>query len=301
MIRSRHRHPSRRRAMSSRGLVLAGAALLLGAPPALWAQDWNTVTASRAYRGEEELRVDVQFGAGRLFLQPGPAGSLYKATVRYDADAFLPVTEYGDERLRLGLQSKRGVKVRGRQRAGRLDVALGPDAPLSIDLEFGAAQADIELGGLRVRRAEISTGASETTLRFSQPNPERLSALEIEVGAAALRAEGLGNANIERLVVDGGLGDVVLDFSGEWRGNTTADIDMGIGSLTLIVPKGVGLHVVKDGFLAPFDSEGLVKRGSGYYSLDWDTAPHRLTVRIDAAFGSIDVRWIEPSVTASRS
>ena len=238
--------------------------------------------------------------AGRLFLQPGPAGSLYKATVRYDADAFLPVTEYGDERLRLGLQSKRGFKVRGRQRAGRLDVALGPDAPLSIDLEFGAAQADIELGGLRVRRAEISTGASETTLRFSQPNPERLSALEIEVGAAALRAEGLGNANLERLSVDGGLGDIVLDFSGEWRGNTTADIDMGIGSLTLRVPRGVGLHVVKDGVLAPFDSEGLVKRGSGYYSLDWDSAPHRLTVRIDAAFGSINVRWTEPSVTASR-
>jgi len=286
--------------MSSRGLVLAGAALLLGAP-ALPAQDWNTVTTSRAYQGEEALRVDVQFGAGRLFLQPGPGGSLYKATIRYDADAFQPVTEYGDGRLRVGMKTNRGIKLRGRQHAGRLDVALGPDAPLTLDLEFGAAQADIELGGLRIRRAEISTGASETTLRFSQPNPERLSALEIEVGAAALRAEGLGNANLDRLTVDGGLGDVVLDFSGEWRGDTTADIDMGIGSLTLRVPKGVGLHVVKDGFLASFDSQGLVKRGDGYYSLDWDTAPHRLTVRIDAAFGSINVRWIEPSATASRS
>src|SRR5690606_6572605 len=156
------------------------------------------------------------------------------ATVRYDADSFLPVTEYEDGRLRLGVESKRGVKVRGRQHASRLDVALGPDAPLAIDLEFGAAQADIELGGLRIRRAEISTGASETTLRFSQPNPERLSVLDIEVGAAALRAEGLGNANVEQLTVDGGLGDVVLDFSGEWRGDMTADIDMGIGSLTLI-------------------------------------------------------------------
>jgi len=286
--------------MSSRTLILAGAALLLGAPPALRAQDWNTVTSSRAYQGEEELRVDLGFGAGRLFLKPGPAGTLYKATARYDANAFLPVTEYENGRLRFGLQSKRGVKLRGRQHAGRIDVSLGPDAPLALDLEFGAAQADIELGGLRVRRAEISTGASETTLRFSQPNPERLSVLEIEVGAAALRAEGLGNANVERLSVDGGLGDIVLDFSGEWRGDTTADIDMGIGSLTLVVPKGVGLHVVKDGFLAPFDSEGLVKRGNGYYSLDWDSAPHRLTVRIDAAFGSINVRWIEPSVTASR-
>jgi len=287
--------------MSSRALILASAALLLGAPPAMQAQEWTTVTTSRAYRGERDLRVDVEFGAGRLFLRPGPSGSLYKATARYDAEGFVPVTDYADGRLRLGLQSKRGVRVRSSQRAGRLEVALGPDAPLSIDLKFGAAQADIELGGLRVRRTEISTGASETTLRFSQPNLERMAALEIKVGAAALRAEGLGNANVERLSVDGGVGDVVLDFSGEWRGDTTADIDMGLGALTIIVPRGVGLHVVKDGFLAPFDSEGLVKRGSGYYSLDWDSAPHRLTVRIDAAFGSINVRWIEPSATASRS
>lgn len=284
--------------MSSRRLVLAGAALLVAAP-ALGAQDWNTVTTSRAFQGEDELRVDVQFAAGHLRLQPGAAGSLYKATIRYDAELFRPVTEYRDGRLRVGLNTERGIKLRGGRNAGRLDVALGPDAPVALDLEFGAAQADIELGGLRIRTAEISTGASETTLRFSEPNRDRMSSLKIEVGAAALRATGLGNANVEEISVDGGLGDVVLDFSGEWRGNTTADIDMGLGSLTLRVPRGVGLQVTKDGFLASFDSEGLVKRGSGYYSLDWDTAPHRLTVRVDAAFGSINLQWIEPA-TASR-
>jgi len=45
-------------------------------------------------------------------------------------------------------------------------------------------------------------------------------------------------------------------------------------------------------FLASMDSEGLVKRGSSYYSMDWEEAEHRVTVDVDAAFGSINVIWI---------
>src|SRR5690606_40797862 len=100
------------------------------------------------------------------------AGMLYKTTLNYDADRFQPVTEYDDGRLRVGLTSEKGVKLRNRRRTAELDVALGPEAPLSLDLEFGAAQADIELGGLRIRRTEISTGASETSLRSEEHTSE---------------------------------------------------------------------------------------------------------------------------------
>ncbi|HEY8470626.1 MAG TPA: hypothetical protein VIL18_13330, partial [Longimicrobiales bacterium] len=275
--------------MSRRTISLAGLVLLL-VPASLAAQedDWRSVSTSRSYRGEEELRVDVRFGAGRLDIKPGPAGSLYKATLHYDPRAFRPVTEYHEGRLRVGLDTERGVSVRT-NRAGEIALALGPDVPITLDLEFGAAEADVELGGLRIRRMEVSTGASETSLRFSRPNPEPLSVIRIEVGAAAFRAEGLGNANAERLSVDGGLGEVVLDFSGEWQRDMTADIDMGLGALTLRVPEGIGVHVAKDGLLAAFDSQGLIKRGDGYYSPDWDRASRRLTIRVDAALGSIDL------------
>ena len=103
----------------------------------------------------------------------------------------------------------------------------------------------------------------------------------------------------QNFVVDPNTVRKVVDLAGVAPGDPVVEIGAGLGSLTLRVPRGVGLQVTKDGFLASFDSEGLVKRGSGYYSLVWDTAPHRLTVRVDAAFGSINLQWIEPA-TASR-
>jgi hypothetical protein len=36
-----------------------------------------------------------------------------------------------------------------------------------------------------------------------------------------------------------------------------------------------------------------VRRGDAWYSRSWDGARDRLTVRIDAALGSIDVQWID--------
>ena len=40
-------------------------------------------------------------------------------------------------------------------------------------------------------------------------------------------------------------------------------------------------------------SEGLVKRCEAYYSTNWDNARRRVTVDVNAAFGSIKELWIK--------
>jgi hypothetical protein len=263
------------------------------------AQDWRSITSLRQYKGEETLNVDVEYGAGRLSITPGEANALYKAMLRYDANAFRPVTQYQDGRLRVGIE---GGSVKGRHmKAGRLDLALGTRMPIELNLKFGAGKADVELGGLKIRSAHIQTGASETALNVSSANAESCSRLELQVGAAEFRATGLGNLNCETISVDGGVGDVTLDFNGAWRVNADVDIDMGLGSLTLRLPRGLGVQVQKTGFLASFDSQGLVKRGNVYYSENWDQAGNRASIKVDAAFGSVKVVWVEPEARFTKA
>jgi hypothetical protein len=255
------------------------------------AQEWRTITQSRQAAGEDLLRVDVEYGAGRFIVSPGVTSLLYHAKLRYDADVFRPTTSYTDGRLKLGFE---GGGLKGRNfKAGQLDLQLGTSVPLDLELKFGAVEADVELGGLRIREANIATGASKTSLRVSQPNPEVCRSLRLEVGAAQFGATGLGNLNAERLTLTGGVGEVTLDFTGRWRTNLTADINMGLGSLTLRVPHGLGVRVRKSGLLAGFDSQGLIKRGDVYFSQDWENAEHRLTLNIDASLGSIRLAWVE--------
>lgn len=256
------------------------------------AQDWRTITSLRQYKGEESLQVDVEYGAGNLTIQPSTGNSLYRATLRYDANAFKPVTQYSSGHLRVGIE---GGSIKGRNmKSGRLDLTLGTRVPLDLDLKFGAVQANVELGGLRIRELHIATGASETNLTVASLNLERCSTIDFEVGAAEFTASGLGNLNCEHVKMAGGVGDVTLDFNGAWRVNADVEIDMGLGSLTLRVPRGLGVSVKKTGVLASFDSQELIKRGNTYYSQNWDKATNRVTFNIDAALGSIRMVWVEP-------
>jgi len=270
-------------------IVVLAAALAL--PAAAAAQDWRTLSASRAVDGDTLLRVEVEYAAGRFEVKPGDPGTLYRTSMRYDDDLFDPVAAFDSGLLKLGVG---GGNIRGRDvKSGHLRAAFSPDVPLELDLAFGAVDAELELGGLRILEAHIATGASRTLLNVSEPNPETAERLVVEVGAAQFEAIGLGNLHARRIEVSGGVGDVTLDFRGAPRLDTSVSVRMGLGALTLRVPRGLGVRVVKDGFLAGFDSEGLVKRGDAFYSTDWESAAHKLTVDIDAAFGSIKVVWID--------
>jgi hypothetical protein len=114
--------------------------------------------------------------------------------------------------------------------------------------------------------------------------------LELKAGAARFVASGLGNARFEELDFKGGVGEVDLDFGGEWSSSASANLEMGLGSLKLVVPEELGVRITKRGFLADLDAPGFERVDGGWQSPNWATAEHRFEVRIRAALGSIEVR-----------
>jgi len=156
-------------------------------------------------------------------------------------------------------------------------LAISRDVAMDLIMDFGAVRADIDLGGIRLTRLEIATGASQTVIAIFEPNPEPMSQASMDVGAADFTVLNLGNLNTERIEIDAGIGDIELGLTGDWRQNAP----------------GLGVRLVKDTFLTSLDFEGLVKDGDIYYLLDYDDAEYQITVDIDAAFGSIRIAWVD--------
>ncbi len=50
--------------------------------------------------------------------------------------------------------------------------------------------------------------------------------------------------------------------------------------------------MMEDAFFTSPDSEGLVKRGDTYESLDYDDVEYQIAIDVDAAFGGVRVAWI---------
>lgn len=273
-------------------ISLVGLLALVAAAPA-GAQTWRTMEVSRQLRDSAEQRVRVQYGAGRFDLRPTTTPVLYAMQLRYDEDNGEPVHRYDADRHALDIGVSHQSLHLGRhisaRNGGDMRLALSRAVPLDLDVELGAADATLELGGLALRNVRLESGATDATVRFSTPNPAPLRLLSIEVGAGSFTAENLANANTGEIRVQGGVGGVDLDFGGTWTQNVDLDVDVALGKVAVHVPSDVGVRVVVDRFLASFDHEGLSRRGDAWVSDNFDRAAHKLRVRISTAFGGIRV------------
>jgi hypothetical protein len=279
-----------------RVLPIAIAALAMVFAGTAQAQEWRSVTSARQVHDRSPLDVQIRYGAGQLTLEPADEPMLYQMNLRYDQRQFTPVTEYDAEKRLLRLGTEGRDQRRGRMNVrdgGNADIALSRVVPMDLQLQFGAGEANIDLGGVSLRRVSLSTGASETRVRFSRPNPIEAHQVTMESGAASLEVIGLANTRAERFIFQGGVGSTTLDFSGTWRRSATASVQMGIGSVIIRVPRGIGVKVSRNSFLTSFDSEGLTKRGNNFFSPDWESATHTLDISVNAALGSIKIEWID--------
>jgi len=277
-------------------LAVVGLGLCIAAGGAE-AQTWRSGTASRQVHGEQRLQVQVELAAGTFRLGAGSPETLYRSNVRYDADLFGSKTTFDATRSRLDIDLKPngedGDFDLGDRPEQHLDLRLSPAVPTVLDLRFGAATADLDLGGLAVESATLQTGASQSVIAFSVPNRIACHRFELEVGAAEIDVTGLGNSRCEHLTVTGGVGEVRLDFTGSWQEPSVTDVEVtiGLGTLTLRFPEGLGVAIDVDRFLASFEDRGFVRRGSRYVSAGFDGAGAKLEIHLKAVFGDVNVGW----------
>jgi hypothetical protein len=271
-------------------ILLATALALL--PANVSAQSWREITQSRRVSGETALDVHVQYGAGRFEVRPGDDATLYRLHLRYDEDQFTPVTRYTGGSLRIGMEGRDNrVQPRRGETGAELILSLPRRVPTDLRMEFGAVRARMDLGGVPLRSLHLSTGASESSIRISEPNSLSMERVRMEVGAASFDARDLGNLNASRIEVEAAVGDVTLDFGGSWAQDAAVSVKMGLGALALHFPAEVGVRVEKRGFLASMSAPGLEQRGDAWFSPGYDGAARKVTVDIEAALGSIEVRW----------
>jgi hypothetical protein len=275
-------------------IMLTG--VLLGAAP-LRAQTMRSTTVTRQRHNIKELNARIEFGAGTFTLRAGRTPSLYSMQLQYDSDRFAPVSRFepdGNE-LTLGLENvgNAGLRVSSKRHLQQNAVIeLSPDVNLSLDMSFGAVEAGLDLGGLRLTDARIRTAASKASIRFSEPNPVICSSLDLNAGAADVDALLLGNSGCREIRFDGGVGEVTLDLSGAWQSDARLVANVAVGGLTLRLPRSVGVELVVDRFLASFNPEGFTRRGTSYFSTGYESHPRHLTIEVKSTVGGITIEWL---------
>ncbi len=274
-------------------MLLRATLCLLAVTAPIQAQTWRTLDVSRQLRDTGSHRVRVQYAAGKFSMRPTDDPVLFSMQLRYDEERMQPLHEY-DPLARSATLGVDGGNVRWRigrddKNLSEMHLGLSREVPFDLDLELGATQARVDAGGLSLNSLRVKTGAADAILDFSAPNRTRMRRLDIELGAAGFVITNLGNANVARIRVDGGVGSVDLDFGGALTNDVDVDANVALGKLGLHLPKDVGVRVEVKKLIASFDHPGLTRRGSAYYSENWDSARVRIRVRAETVFGAIEI------------
>lgn len=171
---------------------------------------------------------------------------------------------------------------------------FSPGVPLSIKMDLGVIKGEVDLGGLELKDLDISTAVSQASIDFSEVNPIRLQDLKIENGVGKLKVYRIGNANFSNFNFEGGVGKYVLDFDGDYTRDASANVEIGMGKLTIYLPRNIGVRIEVDkSFLSSLDIDKVYKDHDFYYNDLWDEHAPKLDLHIDSGVAKVDIEWIE--------
>jgi uncharacterized protein DUF2154 len=245
--------------------------------------------------GTEQVDVTVQFGGGTLDVQGG-SSDLLSAEFVYNLDDLAPEVAYktsdnqGELVIRQqidGIRWDPSIEVRN-----EWQLSFGDRKPLDMNFEIGASQGTLALGGLQLTHLRLDAGAADVTVRFDKPNPERLESMQVRSGAARIDLLYLGNANLDELWFDGGLGAYTFDFRGEWQGPSTVHIQAGASQVSLLVPRDIGIKVCP-GDLRGGDYDGLQQDGDCHVNDLYGHTDIQLNIDVNLGLGELQVKQVD--------
>ncbi len=266
-----------------------------------FARDRQTLDKSAPADAEvKTIHLEADMGAVEFVMEAHDGGDIYTAEVRYDADKVRVDVNYekSGSSADLYLSSE---KIRKNLDLDTDDcrwrVSLSRDYAWEIKLDAGVVDGKIDLSGLPVESMGIDLGVSDCKIRFTEPNPVEMRRLSIDAGVGDFEMIGLGYANVSDLEFDGGTGEFVLNYDGYQRGTQTAGIDMGVGSVTLEIPRGVPVRVETDdswlnSIKAPREFFDEVDDGV-YETEDYEDAGYGIEVEMDVGIGSAKIDIVE--------
>jgi hypothetical protein len=262
---------------------------------------------------EEGLDIKIKFSLGSLKISPFTGEKIYHLDAEYPNENYTPKIKYSkgaigmlscesqkigsslgstfsiDKVLDLFSRDKRSDTIKSN--SNKWDLKLNKELPAELKVEGGASEQRMELGGMMLKYLKIGTGASLTSVTFSEHNKERLE-MKIESGAASFEAQGLGFANLDRMKFDGGVGKSLLNFDGELKSNATIELSGGLGLIELEIPAGTGARIGASSrkFLSMENiPDTYTRSGDLYINQAYDESKPHLTIKVDIALGSLKI------------
>ena len=212
----------------------------------------------------EQLEADITLGAGDLTIDGGNTALVF-AEFTYNIEAWEPETETDTNgtvaRFTARQPEYEGIPI-GDEIINRWDIHFNDTIPLDLAIDLGAGESTMALQGVNLEKFRLNAGAGDVNIE-------------------------LGSGNLTEVDISAGVGDLDLDLTGNWGTDADINIDGGVGKISLLLPKDVGVIVNLSVGVGDINASGLNVDGDSYTNDAYGSSDVTLSIDFTAGVGEI--------------
>ncbi len=241
----------------------------------------------------DRLSIELKVDGGKIEMRPSGSRRDCVINMTYPRDKCDVSIRYNEKRGQLDIivDNDWDMDEDHGEKAPHVIVELpyGPEISLSVHIKAG--ELDFELGDLSIVDYELRNWAGETKVQFSEPNRVVMRTFDVNVKVGEVKLMSLGNAMFEEADINSGIGELSVDFTGKGLERSMARIDLDIGETRITVPENIGTKLkVSKFFLSEVTYPNRFdKRGSYYYSENYDDTGKTLYLMISTGIGELNI------------
>jgi hypothetical protein len=248
--------------------------------------------------GSEPIDIDLKVDAGEVTVIRGSQRSAVEISMRFTRDEFRESIDYNKKRnrLRIELDKKGWLNTKDdddKQIRAYVDIELPTQVDLYLNATVKAGEVDMALGGLRLKEFVFRNWAGDVEIRFDEPNQITMDLLDMNAKVGEARFLRLGNARFEIADINGGIGEMRVDFTGDLVPDSRARVDLDIGEAVVRLPRDRGIKMNIGGTFSFLSSKNIsrefYRRGKIYYSDNYDDSRERFFIRVTPGLGELTV------------
>ncbi|OQX88806.1 hypothetical protein B6D60_01060 [candidate division KSB1 bacterium 4484_87] len=258
------------------------------------AQDFQSIDKKINVPSGKTLKMVIQIDAGEVFAkkhahsaQVAVSGKINK---KFD-NLEINYNKKSNE-ISVFLDHDKWLKSTRQNQSSKIQIFLPDDIIIEFSSEIKAGKINFDIGGLSLKNFELRTTAGEVAITFDEANQIPMEFLDIDIKIGSAKLSHLGNARFEDGRINGGIGELEIDFRGKGSNSAHADIDLDMGSTKVILPRdlGIKLRSTTFGFLTDSNvSREFERRGRYYFSQNYDKQSRTLSLAIHSGIGELDV------------
>lgn len=278
--------------------------LMLLINPIIFAQDDDCikykVTDSYSFntRQYKDLDISISYGLGELTIGSSNKKDIIEGSITYDSHRIIPIVKIESVSSSgvLMIKTKKNhnkdsYRYKLRDFDNAMEFYFPPQIKTNLFLDFGVGDAEIDLTNISITKLNLNCGLSDVELEINKRNDVICESVSIENGLGNLSVSGLGNLAAKKIDINIGLGSADIDFRGDRIYDADINVDVGLGSLDMILPKKANIKIYVDSsFLSSVDIYGLKqKKNKLWVSHNWDSRYPTITMAVNVGIGSVDI------------